>query len=146
MPLSYSLVYQSVATPLLTPAALLDILLTARRFNSSARLTGLLLVDGGRVLQFLEGREPAITDLYARLVRDPRHTAVTLLAAGPAQVREFPDWAMGFMPIGRTPLLTPGRLNVTRPDFLLGRAHNLSAATTARINAWRAGGSGATVL
>ncbi len=146
MPLSYSLVYQSVATPLLTPAALLDILLTARRFNSAVRLTGLLLADDGRVLQFLEGREPVVTALYGRIVRDPRHTAVTLLAAGPAQVREFPDWAMGFLPIGRTPLLPPGALDVSRPDFLLGRAHNLSAATTARIDAWLAGGSSATVL
>lgn len=89
-------------------------------------------------MQFLEGPEAPIRALYARIERDPRHTAVALLADGSATAREFPDWAMGFAAT-QFDLTYPGALNVVRPDFLLGREHNFSAPTAARIATFLAG-------
>ncbi len=138
MPASFSLAYQSAATPSLTAEALLDILVTARRFNASAHISGLLLVGNGRILQFLEGNEAAVRSLYARIERDPRHTAVTLLTAASAPTREFPDWAMAFARAAPGPDPFPGELDADRLDFLLGREHNFSAATNAQVAAWLA--------
>ncbi|MBC7449712.1 MAG: BLUF domain-containing protein [Hymenobacteraceae bacterium] len=139
MPIAYSLAYQSIPTPRLTAEALLDILVTARRFNAEHRITGLLLVGKGRVLEFLEGPEAAVRDLYTRIAHDPRHTAVTLLADGPATQREFPDWAMAFVRDAPTPAPFPGELNLSHLHYLLGREHNFSPETAARVAAWLAG-------
>lgn len=139
MATSFSLAYQSTATPLLTADALLDILVTARRFNAEARISGLLLVGNGRILQFLEGPEATVRDLYARIERDPRHEDVVVLATDPSADREFPDWAMAFARAAPGPDPFPGELDTDRLNFLLGREHNFSSATTTRIATWLAG-------
>ncbi len=132
----FSLVYQSTPTALLTDEALRNVLATARYFNSHHRISGLLLYAHGQLMQLLEGEQAPIRALYARIERDPRHENVELIAAGPAVQREFPDWAMGFTTTDASPLMTSGALDVIRPDFLLGREHNFSEATRARIEAF----------
>ena len=139
MPTCFSLVYSSTPTVLLTPTALLDVLAAARHFNSQHRISGLLLHAHGQVMQLLEGSEIPIRALYARIERDPRHTAVTLVSTHAAAPREFPDWAMGFATADAGPLLSAGALDAIRPDFLLGREHNFSAATRELIAGFLAG-------
>ncbi|SLN51709.1 Sensors of blue-light using FAD [Pseudoruegeria aquimaris] len=52
---------------------------------------------GEHFLQYLEGEEPALRRLIARISQDPRHEAVTILSDGRIEVRQLPDWQMGFV-------------------------------------------------
>ncbi|WP_035564883.1 BLUF domain-containing protein, partial [Hymenobacter sp. IS2118] len=69
----YRLVYRSKSSVEMHEKALAGLLRQARLHNQSANLTGLLLYAQGRFLQVLEGPEPALSDLYARIKTDPRH-------------------------------------------------------------------------
>jgi hypothetical protein len=70
----------------------------ARLHNERSRLGGLLLYANGEFMQVLEGPEPALSQLYARIKADPRHYAVRTLAYGPIAERAFPDWRMAYVP------------------------------------------------
>jgi Sensors of blue-light using FAD len=76
------------------------ILSAARRFNGPHDVTGLLLFDGSYYLQRLEGDRQVVSDLYYRIAGDPRHSEVTLLAAGALSERECPGWSMGYIDSG----------------------------------------------
>ncbi len=45
-------------------------------------------------LQLLEGPPEAVTQTFARISRDDRHTEVTKLVSNHTDDRLFPDWAM----------------------------------------------------
>jgi hypothetical protein len=64
------------------------------RNNRAVSITGLLLVHAGWFVQVLEGPAQAVMTTYRRILNDPRHTAQTLIHAGPAPGREFGDWNM----------------------------------------------------
>lgn len=64
------------------------------RRNATAGLSGLLLFDGRRFLQVLEGAEEAVAETYARIGRDPRHHAVVVLADKQVAAPSFGGWAM----------------------------------------------------
>jgi hypothetical protein len=94
-PLLYNLVYCSRATPDVNDASVDRILATARRMNPVYGITGLLVYGGGIFFQWLEGPRANVTELLARIQKDPRHTALVLLSES-EEVRErlFPDWGM----------------------------------------------------
>ncbi|MBT9391972.1 BLUF domain-containing protein [Hymenobacter sp. NST-14] len=92
----FRLVYHSQATHLLRPAALTALLEKARAHNQGQWLTGLLLYAENQFMQVLEGPEPALTALYAKIKVDPRHREVQTLHFAPVERRAFPDWRMGF--------------------------------------------------
>lgn len=73
-----------------------EILASARRNNRANNITGLLMFNGKRFLQVLEGSPDAISATYARISRDARHRAPVLLARKPINRREFGDWSMGY--------------------------------------------------
>ena len=62
--------------------------------NPVSGVTGLLLWRDLEFMQVIEGPPDAIGNLYARIVRDPRHTLVIKLLDQALPEREFPDWAM----------------------------------------------------
>lgn len=72
------------------------ILAVARRNNSANDITGLLMFNGKRFLQVLEGPSEAIDATFERIRRDPRHRGQVLLARKTIPQREFGDWSMGF--------------------------------------------------
>ena len=67
---------------------------SARTLNALDGITGLLVFDGSRFLQIVEGAPDAIDDLLARLRRDPRHSAIEVRDERPVEARAFPDWSM----------------------------------------------------
>jgi hypothetical protein len=67
---------------------------TARHLNALDGVTGLLLFDGSRFLQIVEGSEDAIDSLVARLRRDPRHSAFEVRDERLVERRSFSDWSM----------------------------------------------------
>ena len=88
------LTYISTATPGMNQAMVDEILETSRRNNHADAVTGLLLYDGYRFLQALEGEEAAVRRVYERVKADPRHRAVVQLSAAVVDARAFGDWSM----------------------------------------------------
>lgn len=67
---------------------------TARHLNALDGISGLLLFDGARFLQIVEGAEGAIDNLVERLRMDPRHSAFEVRDERYVERRSFPDWSM----------------------------------------------------
>lgn len=94
------LLYASRA-PGLTPDAIDDILARSRAHNPALGITGILCHGGEVFMQVLEGGRTAVNDLYAQIVRDPRHQQVTLLHYEEISERRFSGWTMGQVNLGR---------------------------------------------
>jgi hypothetical protein len=86
--------YTSLARFDLTASDLGDIQATARRLNALDGVTGLLIFNGTRFLQIIEGGESAIDDLVTRLRADDRHSAFEIRDERFVEERAFPDWSM----------------------------------------------------
>ncbi len=89
-----TLTYTSLARLDLGAADLADIHQVARHLNALDGITGLLVFDGRRFLQIVEGGEEAIDNLVERLRRDARHSAIEIRDERFVEARAFPDWAM----------------------------------------------------
>ena len=86
--------YISTARPELPVSAVDEILAASRRNNGSAGLTGLLLYDGYRFLQALEGEPALVSKTFDRIKADPRHRAVVMLSSRDITERAFGQWSM----------------------------------------------------
>jgi hypothetical protein len=91
------LMYASTAREPFTAEELAALLLQARAQNHERGLTGLLVYHGGAFLQVLEGRGEAVTEVFERIGRDPRHADLRLLIRREVDEREFGEWSMGFV-------------------------------------------------
>jgi hypothetical protein len=90
------LIYTSAAASVFDPSDLKTILQVARSKNSQRSVTGMLLYTSGSFFQVLEGDEATLTELFAIISSDPRHTNVTKIIDEPIAQRAFGDWTMGF--------------------------------------------------
>ena len=89
-----TLTYTSRARLDLGDRDLSDIHQTARHLNALDGVTGLLLFDGSRFLQIIEGSEAAIDNLVERLRKDSRHSAFEVRDERLVERRSFADWSM----------------------------------------------------
>jgi hypothetical protein len=89
-----TLTYTSRARLDLSDGELNDIHQTARHLNALDGITGLLLFDGSRFLQIIEGSEEAIDNLAERLRMDRRHSAFEVRDERFVDRRSFADWSM----------------------------------------------------
>ncbi len=64
------------------------------RNNRRDNVSGLLFCHDGWFLQALEGSSLAVQTALGRISADPRHEAVKVLGAGPADGRLFREWDM----------------------------------------------------
>jgi hypothetical protein len=71
-----------------------QILLTARRNNANAHVTGCLICRGDLYLQLLEGPEEAVARIYDSILEDDRHLEVALRVHRQTEMRMFDGWAM----------------------------------------------------
>lgn len=90
------LCYISTARPSVTAAEVELILDVSRANNRRAGVTGLMLFNGKRFLQLLEGEPAAVLATYERIKRDPRHFALVKLSERSIGEREFGRWDMAF--------------------------------------------------
>ena len=97
----FQLIYISSARAGTTAADCADILAVARRNNGHAGVTGLLLFNGKRFLQALEGPETDVRRIFDTVSADPRHRAVVSLSEKSIETREFGDWTMAYEDIGK---------------------------------------------
>jgi hypothetical protein len=98
----FQLTYISTATANLPSREIERILERSRVNNQRCDVTGLLLFDGKRFLQTLEGEQGVIEAVYAKIRADARHRAPVQLTAGIIERRLFGDWAMAFHAVDRT--------------------------------------------
>lgn len=98
MPLC-SIAYSSQMALGLTVHQLDALVRDASHHNGLAGVTGVLLCDGIRFLQYLEGPEDGVAFVFSRVVSSGRHSDVVVLGRGVGSVRRFPYWSMHRIPV-----------------------------------------------
>lgn len=79
------------------------IVASSQRNNPARGVTGILVVAGEVCFQLLEGPAAAVTALYAKIERDPRHDRVLILSVEEGDFgRLCPDWAMARLDLTRS--------------------------------------------
>jgi hypothetical protein len=73
-----------------------EIVREARNKNEKREITGLLVFDGLRFCQYLEGPEDAVYSLSERIRKDNRHIELAIKEHGPLQGDRRFAWAMGY--------------------------------------------------
>jgi hypothetical protein len=63
--------------------------------NAKNGLTGFLVMRDDWFLQILEGEEPRVEAVYARIATDTRHERCTILRRRKIMTRSFQGWSMG---------------------------------------------------
>ena len=131
----FSLTYSSTAVVPFGDDELARLLESSRVANVGTDLSGLLLYRGGRFLQVLEGPESAVRDAIDRIRRDPRHRDVRILVSEPVEERRFPDWTMGYEPIGTSASVPPAGFRDSFDDLDSGDA-TVTARALAELTLW----------
>lgn len=91
-----TLIYTSIATNPMSDDELVQLLEKARVNNHTLSITGMLLYQGNKFMQVLEGPDKEVEVLYEKIKKDPRHHDVLTILKRPLSRREFPTWKMGF--------------------------------------------------
>jgi hypothetical protein len=73
-----------------------EIVREARNKNQKQDITGLLVFDGLRFCQYLEGPEGTVRSLIERLRQDNRHIELSVKEHGPLLGERRFVWAMGY--------------------------------------------------
>ena len=92
----FHLVYISVASTHIDETVVRDIEKTSQRNNKNAGVTGILLFDDGRFMQFLEGSELEVRRIFSKITRDGRHEGIEVLRQQLIPQRQFSDWHMKY--------------------------------------------------
>lgn len=95
-----AIAYASEAIPDLDAERLSRLIEDACRFNRETGITGILLHDGKRFLQYIEGPEDALKIAYTRILTSSSHREIMELARGRVGRRMFPYWSMRLLPTG----------------------------------------------
>ena len=80
----------------ITEPDLVDILKTSRANNPPLNITGILIFGDNTFVQVLEGPPEVVSDLYEKIVRDPRHNNCRKFITRSTKECSFPNWSMGF--------------------------------------------------
>lgn len=101
MPLQ-ELIYTSVAHADGNDEDVKNILASSQRNNAALSVTGLLLFDGQRYIQILEGDSTNVDSLFEVISQDSRHHDLELLHKGQVKGRSFENWRMAYeaLPMG----------------------------------------------
>jgi len=91
------LIYISRAVGPQTTTVTTQILETARAFNKTHNLTGVLCQGKGLYIQVLEGERSIVNDLYRRIVADNRHAHAEIVYFGEIETRQFKEWSMALV-------------------------------------------------
>jgi len=92
----FSLVYKSKAISDLGVNQVQRMLEQARNFNIQNDITGCLLYHQGEFLQYIEGEEQIILNLFRAIKEDKRHSDIDLLSYDYIIERVFEDWEMAY--------------------------------------------------
>lgn len=91
------LYYTSLAREDMDLAECRRLVAQAQARNALQDITGVLLYDSRHFLQVIEGEFEAVTQLYQRIARDPRHSKVKQLCMMGIKSRHYQRWSMGLL-------------------------------------------------
>ncbi|MBD8641150.1 BLUF domain-containing protein [Sphingomonas sp. CFBP 13733] len=86
-------IYTSRAKRSFSTSEFSDLRDVAASKNHSLNITGLLLFDGNRFIQALEGDAAAVQVVMDRIEKDPRHDSITYFDTIETNYRQFNWWA-----------------------------------------------------
>ncbi len=89
------IIYVSTAVGAQTAVKTNAILEGSQKWNRSNDVTGVLCEGDGVFLQCLEGERRQVTQLYARIYADPRHSDVQMIHCESVTNRRYRNWSMG---------------------------------------------------
>jgi len=92
----HEVLYLSTLAPGAPLKVISDIASRARKANEAMGITGLLVFDGMRFCQHLEGKRKEVLSLTERISKDPRHVGVDILYHGPLAQRRFRTFGLGY--------------------------------------------------
>lgn len=93
-----AVVYVSDAAPGMTPDAAVAMIRNAADFNMQAGVTGILLHDGARFFQYIEGPEDGLAAVYGRILNATSHINIVELERARTGARHFPYGSMQLLP------------------------------------------------
>ena len=141
------IVYVSRSTFTTMPAGLgiepsvARILAQSRANNARRGLVGALYFGDGCFFQCLEGRAADVDHLYAALLRDPRHTDLTVLSRRSIDRTRFSAWTMKYVPLDADMKMLLHRLGLQTFD-----PYRFDPDTVARVLDMLASGSDAAAV
>ena len=92
----YEMLYVSTIAPAACVSVVSTIAMRSRVSNAVRSITGMLIFDGIRFCQYLEGSKDELIALFERISNDSRHAAVTMIHHGPSQERRFKKCSLAF--------------------------------------------------
>ncbi|QGL80636.1 BLUF domain-containing protein [Stenotrophomonas maltophilia] len=110
MPLR-AIAYASEAIPGLSMDHVDDLARAAAGFNFESGVTGVLLYDGLRFLQYIEGPEDSINVVYSRILSARSHRELIELGRGRVSGRFFPYWSMRLLWVEASEIRSVARSN-----------------------------------
>lgn len=121
----YEVLYVSTIAPSAPVSVVADIAAKARVWNSQRDITGLLIFDGMRFCQQIEGSQKQVMALIERISNDPRHTNFIIFHHGQLAERRFNDFSLAFTNVDDIEVLDrmeklDGQAGVTAFEELLG--------------------------
>lgn len=99
--MTYQIIYSSQSTMPMQSDDLEELLEHARTRNGLQGISGALVYTDGMFLQILEGENVKVRALMAKIRKDVRHEAVTILREGEIVSAQFGSWGMAY--VGATP-------------------------------------------
>ena len=95
--MTYQIIYSSEATIPMQSHDLEELLDRARSSNAIHGISGALVYSDGMFLQILEGESGKLQALMAKILKDVRHEAVTILREGEVPSAQFSSWGMAYV-------------------------------------------------
>lgn len=114
----YHVIYVSSATMAFTDKDLHGLLEVAQANNARRDITGMLIYRDGNFIQFLEGEERDVKQVYHTILNDDRHDQATIIDEGPLQQRVFADWSMDFRRVADQPPFSASEVSKDESGYL----------------------------
>ena len=92
----FELAYVSTLAPDAPIAVVADIARRSRAYNELNQLTGLIVFDGERFAQQLEGDEERVLEVAEKIRQDARHVDMRIFYRGKLASRRFKKFGLGF--------------------------------------------------
>lgn len=93
----HRLVYLSRAKPWVNDDEVHSIVEQSADRNLHRGITGFLCLRDGNFLQYLEGEESSVSDLYSKLCQDDRHEIARTVVLSPDKGKCFSEWNMRWL-------------------------------------------------
>lgn len=101
----YEILYVSTMAPEATIQGISDIVKHARVANAQKDITGVLVFDGIRFCQQIEGRQKDVLALMERMYKDACHINIEVFHHGPLPERRFRHFSVGFADVADVAVL-----------------------------------------